>query len=72
MWVLLGTTENETYHDSIVYFIGVFDDLQAAIQKRDEIVAAKRSNKIAFPIKKISINTDYTYRWSCSEEDEVL
>jgi hypothetical protein len=72
MWVLLGTNYDTIENEPFVYFMGVFDNLELAIQKRDEIVKSKNLNKNEYPIKKLCTNSIYTYEWSWNDEDEIL
>jgi hypothetical protein len=71
MWVLLGTSYDNHEREPFTYFIGVFDDLQLAIKKRDELVLQNNANKNEYPIKKLDINKTYPYSWSWNDDDEL-
>jgi len=71
MWVLLGISDDTVQNETIVYFIGVFDDLTIAQLERDKLILNKKSKQSDYIIKSIKINKSYNYDWSNNDEDEI-
>jgi hypothetical protein len=65
MGVTFDTVENEAYS----YFIGVFEDIDVAERKRDELRLKERNTRRLCPkemyfIKKVEKNESYTFRFT--------
>jgi hypothetical protein len=71
MWTLLGTCWDTVEQEPFVYFIGVFDDLDLAIQTRENIVKEKNAKRSDYMIKEIIMNKTYPYDWICAEGDDL-
>ena len=71
MWVLLGVNDTVIEQETIVYFIGVFDDLSLAKQKVVTLITTTNSKRSDYIIKSLTINNVYNYDWSHNEEDEI-
>lgn len=75
MWVLLGVSDDTVENETFVFFIGIFDDVQLAIQERDRRIetegSQKKQKKSDFIIKTVSVNQAYDYDWSNNDEDEI-
>jgi len=72
MWVLLGLYDDTVEQETIVYFIGIFDDLSLAKDKLKKLMETTTKTKRSdYIIKTIDINKTYNYDWSNNEEDEI-
>jgi hypothetical protein len=71
MWVLLGVSDDTVENETFVYFIGVFDELHIAKFERDKLSQSSGSKKSNYIIKKINVNTSYSYNWSNTEDNEI-
>jgi hypothetical protein len=64
MWVLFGTRNDTAEQEEYYYFIGVFDDEQKAIKKRDELITINDTRLSDYYVKKVEVNAAYTYNFS--------
>ena len=72
MWVLFGLYDDTVEQETIVYFIGIFDDLSLAKDKLKKLMETTTKTKRSdYIIKTIDINKSYNYDWSNNEEDEI-
>jgi hypothetical protein len=66
MWILFGTHYNTVENEPYVYFIGAFDDLDAATIEKKKLLLETKCSVNDFFIKKVEIGEVYTHGWSNS------
>jgi len=71
MWVLLGVSDDTVEKETFVYFIGVFESLLLAKEKREYLIENKNSKRSDYIIKPVTVNTSYSYDWSVNDEDDI-
>ena len=72
MWILFGTNHDTVENVPMIYFIGIFDNLELANRERNKLIIQYKSNLNDYFIKKnVKINNVYDLDWSNSDTDDI-
>jgi hypothetical protein len=64
MWILFGTIYDAIDGESVVYFIGVFDDFSVATIQKNKFETEDVVNGNGYFIKEVKMNCIYNYEWN--------
>lgn len=72
MYILFGTNHNTVENEPMVYFIGIFDNLELVNQERKRLIIQYKSKLNDYFIKNVKINNIYDLDWSNNDTDDLF